>query len=138
MSDESSTPGESTGRPADEERRVQRNEEELEASTHKREAGEVRVRKSVRTDREQYRVPKKREEVEIQRVPVGEDAPGAELGEQEVVLQVFEEEVVISKKVVLKEEIRLRKEVVEDEEIIEEDVRREEVEIDDQTGRPGA
>jgi stress response protein YsnF len=36
---------------------------------------------------------------------------------------------------VVKEEIRIRKEVVEDVEVVEEDVRREEVEIDDQTGR---
>ena len=32
-----------------------------------------------------------------------------------------------------KEEIRIRKYVVEDTEVVEEDVRREEVEIDDQT-----
>ena len=35
----------------------------------------------------------------------------------------------------VKEEIRLRKEVVEEEEIIEENVRKEEVDIDDQTER---
>jgi stress response protein YsnF len=42
---------------------------------------------------------------------------------------------------VVKEEIRVRKEVVEDEEVVEEDVRKEEVDIEDQTtgrgGRPG-
>jgi stress response protein YsnF len=35
--------------------------------------------------------------------------------------------------VVLKEEIRLRKKVVEDEETVEVDLRKEEVEVDDQT-----
>jgi hypothetical protein len=34
---------------------------------------------------------------------------------------------------VLKEEIRLRKKVVEEEEIVEVDLRKEEVEVDDQT-----
>jgi stress response protein YsnF len=36
---------------------------------------------------------------------------------------------------VVKEEIRVRKRVAEDVEVVEEDVRKEEVEIDDQTGR---
>jgi stress response protein YsnF len=34
---------------------------------------------------------------------------------------------------VVKEELRLRKDVVEDEEVVEEDVRKEEVDVDDQT-----
>ena len=119
--------------------RVQRSEEELRAGVREREAGQVNVKKSVRTEREIVRVPKRREEVEIERVPVeGEarEASGAtesDIGEQEVVVQVFEEEVVVTKRVVLKEEIRLRKKVVEDEETVEVDLRKEEVEVDDQT-----
>jgi stress response protein YsnF len=42
---------------------------------------------------------------------------------------------VVEKRPVVKEEIRIRKEVVEDTEIVEEDVRREEVEVDDETTR---
>jgi uncharacterized protein (TIGR02271 family) len=119
--------------------RVQRSEEELRAGVREREAGQVNVKKSVRTEREIVRVPKRREEVEIERVPVEGDpreASGAtesDIGEQEVVVQVFEEEVVVTKRVVLKEEIRLRKKVVEDEETVEVDLRKEEVEVDDQT-----
>ena len=41
--------------------RVQRTEEELRAGTREREAGQVRVRKDVRTDREQVRVPTRHE-----------------------------------------------------------------------------
>jgi uncharacterized protein (TIGR02271 family) len=121
----------------DDELRVQRSEEQLETEVRRREAGAVRVRKSVHTDHEEFRVPKRREEVEIERVPAsGRDAPeGTELGEDEMIMRVYEEEVVVSKRVVLKEEIRLRKEVVEEEEIVEADLRREEVEIDDQTAR---
>jgi stress response protein YsnF len=44
---------------------------------------------------------------------------------------------VVTKRVVLKEEIRLRKRVVEDEEVVEVDLRKEEVDIDDQSGRQG-
>ena len=120
---------------------VARSEEEAHVGVREREAGRVNVRKSVHTEREVVRVPKRREEVDIERVPaVGEarEASGAteeDIGEDEVVVQVFEEEVVVTKRVVLKEEIRLRKKVVEDEEVLEVDLRKEEVEIDDQSGR---
>ena len=123
--------------------RVQRSEGELRASVRRREAGQVNVKKSVRTEREVVRVPKRREEVVIERVPVeGEaressGATEANIGEDEGVVQVVEEEVVVSKRVVLKEEIRLRKRVVHDEETVEVDLRKEEVEIDDQGGRGG-
>jgi uncharacterized protein (TIGR02271 family) len=127
----------------EEDLRVQRSEEELRASVRERGAGQVNVKKSVRTEREVVRVPKRREEVDIERVPVeGEarEASGAteaDIGEDEVVVQVFEEEVVVTKRVVLKEEIRLRKRVVEDEEAVEVDLRKEEVEVDDQSARGG-
>ena len=119
--------------------RVQRSEEELRAGTREREAGAMRVRKRVRTDREQIRVPKRREEVSVERVPVeGGIASEAEIGEDEVVVPVTEEEVVVDKRPVVKEELRLTQDVVEDEEVVEEDVRREEIDIDDETtGRRG-
>jgi uncharacterized protein (TIGR02271 family) len=123
--------------------RVQRSEEEVSAGVRKREAGSVKARKSVHTEREVIRVPKWREEVDIERVPVeGEarEASGAteaDIGEEEVILQVFEEEIVVSKKIVLKEEIRIRKRVAWDEETVEVDLRKEEVEIDDQSARGG-
>ena len=117
--------------------RVQRSEEELRAGVREREAGQVNVKKGVRTKREVVRVPKRREEVLIERVPVDGEATEAQIGEDEVVVQVFEEEVVVSKKIVLKEEIRIRKRVAWDEEAVEVDLRKEEVEIDDQSARGG-
>ncbi len=118
----------------EDELRVQRSEEELRAGTREREAGRLNVRKRVRTDREQIRVPKKREEISVERVPVeGREASEAEIGEDEVSMPVVEEEVVTDKRAVVKEELRLRKDVVEDEEVVEEDVRKEEVDVDDQT-----
>jgi uncharacterized protein (TIGR02271 family) len=120
--------------------RVQRSEEEARIGTRGREAGAVKVRKSVRTEREQVRVPKRREEVDVERVSgEGREASGVEIGEDDevVVVQVLEEEIVVSKRVVVKEEIRLRKRVVEDEEVVEVDLRKEEVDIEDTTGRGG-
>ncbi len=115
--------------------RIQRSEEELWAGTREREVGAMKVRKRVRTDREQIRVPKRREEVSVERVPVNEPATGAEIGEDEIVVPVVEEEVVVDKRPVVKEEIRVRKDVVQDEEIVEADVRKEEVDIEDTTTR---
>ena len=54
--------------------RVQRSEEELRAGVSEREAGRVNSRKSVHTEREVVRVPKRREEVDIERVPVEGEA----------------------------------------------------------------
>jgi uncharacterized protein (TIGR02271 family) len=118
--------------------RVQRVEEELRAGTREREAGALRLRKRVRTDREQISVPTRHEEVSVERVPVeGRETSEAEIGEDEVVMPVTEEEVVTEKRPVVKEELRIRKDVVQDEEVVEEDVRREEVEVEDQTERAG-
>ena len=121
---------------SEDELRVQRTEEELRAGTTEREAGSVQVRKRVRTDREQIEVPTRHEEVTVERVPVSEGtATEAQIGDDEVSIPVTEEEVVVEKRPVAKEEIRVRKDVVEDTEVVEEDVRREEIDVDDQTTR---
>jgi uncharacterized protein (TIGR02271 family) len=121
----------------EDELRVQRTEEELAAGTREREAGALNVRKRVRTDREQIEVPTRHEEVTVERVPVSEGtaATEAQIGEDEVSVPLTEEEVVVEKRPVAKEEVRIRKDVVEDTEVVEEDVRREEVDVDDQTTR---
>src|SRR5215207_7383682 len=105
--------------------RVQRSEEELVAGTREREAGAIKVRKRVRTDRERIEVPTKHEEVSVERVPVSGEATEAQIGEDEVVMPVTEAEV------------RIRKDVVEDTEVVEEDVRREEIDVEDETKRRG-
>ncbi len=134
----------------EDELRVQRVEEELRAGTREREAGGMNVRKRVRTEREQLRVPKRREEVHVERVPVEDrevsgaegrgtsgtrdrGASGVETEGDEIRIPVVEEEVVVEKRPVVKEEIRIRKDVVEEEEVIEEDVRKEEVDVEDRT-----
>ncbi|QIN84271.1 DUF2382 domain-containing protein [Rubrobacter tropicus] len=119
----------------DDELRVQRSEEELRAGTREREAGAMRVRKRVRTDRERIEVPVKHEEVSVERVPVSGEATEAQIGEEEVSVPVTEEEVVTDKRAVAKEEVRLRKDVVEDTEVVEDDVRREEIDVEDATTR---
>ena len=129
-----------SGRPesepaAEDEIRVQRSEEELRVGTREREAGSMRIRKRVRIERERLDVPVRREEVHIERVPVSEETTGAEIGEEEIVVPVTETEVVVSKRPVVKEEIRIHKDVVEGTEVVEEDVRREEIDVVDETDR---
>jgi uncharacterized protein (TIGR02271 family) len=123
----------------EDELRVQRTEEELAAGTREREAGQLKVRKRVRSDRESIEVPTRHEEVSVERVPVDGEVSEAEIGEDEVRVPVTEEEVVVSKKPVAKEEVRIRKDVVSGTETVEEDVRREEIEVEDETStRRGA
>ena len=120
----------------EDELRVQRTEDELRAGTREREAGALNVRKRVRTDREQVRVPTRHEEVSVERVPVNDrEASEAEIGDDEVSMPVVEEEAVVGKEAVVKEEVRVRKDVVQDEQVVEEDVRREEVDVEDETTR---
>jgi uncharacterized protein (TIGR02271 family) len=126
---------ESTQTTGEDELRVQRSEEELRAGTREREAGEVGVQKTVRTERERMEVPTRREEVTVDRVPVEGEVSEAQIGDDEVRVPVTEEEVVVEKRPVAKEEIRIRKDVVEDTQVVEEDVRKEEVDVDDQSGR---
>jgi uncharacterized protein (TIGR02271 family) len=91
----------------------------------------------VRTDREQIEVPTRHEEVSVERVPVEGEASEAEIGDDEVVVPVTEEEVVVEKRPMVKEEVRIRKDVDSDTETVEEDVRREEIEVEDDTNRRG-
>src|ERR687889_1870703 len=119
----------------EDELRVQRSEEELLAGTREREAGSVKVRKRVRVDRERIEVPTRHEEVSVERVPVSGESTEAQIGADEVSVPVVEHEVVVQKKPVAKEEIRIRKDVVHERQIVEEDVRREEVDIGDDTSQ---
>jgi uncharacterized protein (TIGR02271 family) len=86
------------------------------------------------TDEDELRIQRS-EEVTVDRVPVEGEASETEIGDDEVSIPVTEEEVVVEKRPVAKEEIRIRKDVVEDTEVVEEDVRKEEVDVDDQSGR---
>lgn len=119
----------------EDELRVQRSEEELRAGTREREAGKMKVRKRVRTEREQIEVPTRHEEVSVERKPMSGEATEAQIGEDEVSVPVTEDEVVTDKKTVAKEEVRLRKDSVSGSETVSDGVRKEEVDIEDDTER---
>lgn len=112
---------------------VTRSEEELHTGTRQREAGQVRVRKYVDSEKVQTTVPTSREEVSVERVPVSEGtSTEAEFSEGEITVPIVEEEAVVEKRPVVKEELRITKETVTGEETVEADVRKERIDIDEE------
>ena len=117
-----------------------RSEEELRVGTAERESGRARLRKYVVEDEVTQTVPVRREEVRVEREPITDanvgaamDGPAISEEEHEVVLR--EEEPVVEKRAVPKERVRLDTESRTEEREISETVRREEVDIDDSSGR---
>lgn len=120
-----------------------RSEEELQVGTEQREAGRARLRKYVVTEQVQKTVPVRREEVRVEREPITDEnreqaMSGAEISEDEHEVALHEEEVVVEKRTVPKERVRMTKDTHEDEREISEEVRKEQIEVDDsQKGRKG-
>ena len=88
------------------------------------------------TDEVSETVPVKREEVRVEREPITDanvDAAtsGPAISEEEHEVVLHEEEVVAEKRAVPKERVRLDKDVEVEERTVSEDVRREEIDIDD-------
>jgi uncharacterized protein (TIGR02271 family) len=137
--DVSGTVGHDTSGPTTDDA-MTRSEEELSVGTTQREAGRARLRKYVVTDEVTETVPVRREEVRIEREPitdanVGDAMDGPELSEEEHEVVLNQEEVVAEKRVVPKERVRLDKDVEVEERTVSEDVRREEIEVDDEGTR---
>lgn len=115
-----------------EEVRVARSEEELDVATVGRQAGSVGVSKTVHTETEQVEVPVRHEEVHIDRVPV-EKPDAASIGAEEVQVPVYAEETVVTKQPVVKEEVRISKAAHTDTDTVTADVRKERLEVDDES-----
>jgi len=114
-----------------------RSEEELQVGTQTREAGRVRLRKYVTTETQQVTVPVQREEVRVEREPITDanldDATsGPEISEEEHEVTLREEQVVVEKRAVPKERVRLDTETITDERQVSEEVRKEQIQVDDQ------
>jgi uncharacterized protein (TIGR02271 family) len=116
-----------------------RSEEELRVGTERREAGRARLRKYVVTEQVTKTVPVQREELRIEREPITDanrdaavDGPGISEEEHEVVLH--EEVPVVEKQTVPQERVRLAKDTRTDEESVTQDVRKERIETEGDTG----
>jgi len=113
-----------------------RYQEELEVGARSEEAGTVRVRKQVESETVEERVPRDVEHAELEHVPVdGEDSGLVEtLPDGSISIPVFEEEIVVTKRLVVRERVIVRKETQVEEETVTADVRREHVQIDADEG----
>jgi uncharacterized protein (TIGR02271 family) len=114
-----------------------RSEEELRVGTTRRERGRVRLRKYVTTETRQVTVPVQREELRVEREPITDanrDAAvsGPEISEEEHEVTLREEEPVVEKRAVPRERVRLEKDTVTEERQVSEDLRKEQIQVDDQ------
>jgi len=113
--------------------RLELREEQLDVDTRPVQAGEVRVRKEVRTEQRNIEVPVTREEVVIERHPAtGREAASGDIreGEEEIRIPLMEEEVDVQKRAVVREEIEVGKRKVQETRTVSDTVRREEARID--------
>lgn len=114
-------------------------EEELEATKTSRQTGELRVRKIVHTELRHITVPLAHEEVRVERVKIdryrepeaGESREAFQ--EKTISMPVMDEEVVLSKHAKVREEVRLTKERRTEQRDVSDQVRKEDLEIDDKT-----
>ena len=119
-----------------------RSEEELRVGTAQRERGRVRLRKYVTTEQVTRTVPVQREEVRVEREPITDanlDAAtsGPDISEEEHEVILREEEPVVEKRVVPRERVRLDKDTVTGEERVAEQVRKEQIDVQDENGTGG-
>ena len=120
---------------------VVRREEELRVGTSTREAGSIRVRKSVDTypiDKVVERHTEQVNSVGERTAPHQNDSGEIEtLPDGSVSIPVFEEELVVTKRVVVRERLIIRKSTVVDEHRIETELRKERVEVEADPGVEG-
>ena len=113
-----------------------RSEERLNVGTERVETGRARLRKYVVTEEQNVTVPVSREEVRLEREPitdanVGDALSGPEISEEEHEVVLTEERPVVQKETVPVERVRLDTETVTDQERVSGEVRKEEIELED-------
>jgi uncharacterized protein (TIGR02271 family) len=119
-----------------------RSEEELRVGTAQRERGRVRLRKYVTTEQVERTVPVQRDRVRVEREPITDTnraaaSSGPEISEAEHEVILREEEPVVQKRVVPRERVRLDKDTVTDQEQVTEELRKEQIDLDDDATEVG-
>lgn len=115
-------------------RRLQLREERLNVGTERVQTGEASVRKEVVTEHRTVEVPVQREELVIERRPGSGQAATGAVGDAETIrVPLSEDRVNVSKDTVVTEEVNVGKRAVTDTQKVEADVRKEKLNVDDQT-----
>ncbi|HEX5236590.1 MAG TPA: YsnF/AvaK domain-containing protein [Silvibacterium sp.] len=106
--------------------------EVLRVHTDRVNRGEARVRKEVHTTTQSVEVPVTREELVVDRVPVTGEQPvdSASFEEKEIRIPLSEERGRVEKQPVVREEVRVGKKSVSDTETFNEQVRNEDLKVD--------
>ena len=117
-----------------------RSEEELQVGTRSVETGRVRLRKYVETEHVTTTVPVRKEKVRVEREPITDAnqdraMKGPDIAEEEREITLHEERPVVSKETVAKERVRLHTDVETDQREVSEDIRKEQIEVEDDTAR---
>ncbi len=115
-----------------------RSEEQLKVGTERVETGRARLRKYVVTEQQSVTVPVSHEEVRLVREPITdenvEELDGVEISEAEHEVVLHEERPVVETKTVPVERVRLATETVTQDQKLTAEVRKEQVEVRDETG----
>lgn len=110
-----------------------RSEEEMNVGKRDVEAGQVRLRKYVETEPVEMDVELRRETARVTREPIDEPVRGADFGDDEVEVPLRSEEAVVEKQAVAKERIGIEKDVESERRTIADEVRKERIDVDDDT-----
>jgi uncharacterized protein (TIGR02271 family) len=120
--------------PAAWEQTVELRQEELVAHKELREVGDVEVRKEIEEVPGRLEVESYREEIEVEHVPVGRIvSERVEPWEEDgvMIVPVYEEQLVVTKRLVLREQLRVRRVGTVETQLFEDTLRRERVVVDD-------
>jgi uncharacterized protein (TIGR02271 family) len=118
------------GRVDDDATSVTRSEEELQVGKREVGAGSARLRKWVETEPVEMDVELRRETARVTREPIDRAVSDADIGEEEVEVDLREEEAVVQKQAVAKERVGLEKDVDTTRETVSDEVRKERVEVE--------
>jgi len=116
------------------ERTIELREEQLVARKDLREVGEVRIRTTVETVPGRLEVEAFREEVEVEHVPVGQIVKERVVPWEEgdaLVVPIYEEQLVMVKRLVLREHLRIRRVATVERRLFEDTIRRERLVVED-------
>jgi len=120
------------------ETRIPLHEEELKVGKRSVEMGGVRLRKIIRTETVQEPVEIKREDVVVEHIPASGQTPeGTAFEGEEIFIPLWREEPVVSKETHVREEVRARKTEESERQSVSGEVRKEEVEVEDQRKQRG-
>jgi uncharacterized protein (TIGR02271 family) len=115
-------------------RTLELREEQLVARKDLREVGEIRVRTVVEEVPGRLEVEAQREEVEIEHVPVGQivsERVGPYEEDGVLVVPIYEEQLVVVKRLVLKEQLKVRRVASTERQLFEDTLRRDRLVIED-------